>query len=254
MAGYGLDAQETWEEDFGDFGAPVFAYAPEAGRFAFSRRVSDPVPVNPVAVGVAAPPDTTVDRQSVRVYQSVSGELLLKVDAFPAMKTMENFALAEDGSELAVVREGAVEVFHLPALKVRDKGDIAEAAKLAPPADEGPVVLSLLTGVPAKASAAKASAARSGAVKAQPVEAVTKAPAKLPNGPVMTVRGEAGEMIAATPIPGGGTSAAALAGSVLTPSTTQSGEMVGSGKKKPPTLLYPGEHAEFGGSATDVPQ
>jgi hypothetical protein len=254
MQGYGLDAQETWEEDFGDFGAPVFAYAPEAGRFAFSRKVSDPAPASPLVAGLAAPPDTPVDRQSVRVYQSVSGELLLKVDAFPAMKTMENFALAEDGSELAVVREGAVEVFRLPELKPRDKNDIAEAAKLAPPADEGPVMLSLLTGVPAKAGAAKAGAARAGAVKAQPVDAEAKAPAKLPNGPVMTVRGEAGEMIAATPIPGGGTSAAALAGGALAPSMSQSGEVAGSGKKKPPTLLYPGEHAEYGGSATDVPQ
>lgn len=90
MAGYGLDAQETWQEDFADFGAPVFAYAPSAGRFAFSRKVDEVVQVTPGLVGVATP-DATVERQSVRVYQSVSGEMLLKVDAYPTMKTMENF-------------------------------------------------------------------------------------------------------------------------------------------------------------------
>lgn len=257
MAGYGLDAQETWEEDFGDFGAPVFAYAPEAGRFAFSRRVSEEVPVTPGTAGVSTP-DATVDRQAVRVYQSVSGELLLKVDAFPAMKTMENFSLAPDGSALVVVREGAVEVYRLPELKAQDKEDIAEETKMAPPDDDGPVVLTLLTGAPAKSAAAKETAAKASAVaapaKAQPVEAMAKTPVKLLNGPVMTVRGEPGQTIVATAIPGGATSAAAMSGGSLTPATEQSGEVARNGKRKPPTLLYPGEHAEFGGSGTDVPQ
>ena len=239
MASYGLDAQETWEEDFGDFGPPVFAYASAAGRFAVSRKVSDPVSVpTPSLPGmVAAPQPTPVDRQEVRVYQTASGDLVGKIDCFPAMKTGENFALSEDGMQLAVVREGALEVFRLPELKPRDKEDLAEVEKFAPPPDDGPVVLSLLTGG-AKPAAAPATTGTGPKVAGD---------RKLPNGPVMAVRGEP-TTIAATAMPGVARHAAA--DSTLTPVTTQeaAAEVVTTGRKKPPTLLYPGEHAEFGGS------
>lgn len=153
-----------------------------------------------------------------------------------------------------------MEVYRLPELKARDKEDIAEAAKLAPPDDNGPVILTLLTGVPAKrdggvaSGVAKRVEGKPAAAKIEPVAAVAKGPVKLADGPVMTVRGEPGQPIVATAIPGDAIRAAAMAGGALTPSTEQSGETAGNGKRKPPTLLYPGEHAEFGGSATDIPQ
>ncbi|WP_263379752.1 hypothetical protein [Granulicella paludicola] len=210
MASYGLDAQETWQEDFGDFGPPVFQAAPAAGRFAMSRKVEAPV-VLPTALG--GPPmmnndaASTADRQEVRVYQTASGSLLLKTDASPAIKTAENFSLSEDGTELAVVREGAIEVFKLPGLTARDKDDVAEVAKFAPPEDTGPVLLGLLTGRPKARETVKAAA------MAEPQPAALA------------------DVSAAVDAPGN----AKVAGPAVP-------------KRKPPTLLKPGEKAQFGGS------
>jgi hypothetical protein len=254
MASYGLDAQETWQEDFGDFGPPVFAFAPEAGRFAVSRKVSDPVTPGGVQGGLMpGPAPTPVDRQEIRVYQNVSGDLLLKTDCFPAMKTAENFSLAEDGSQLAVVRESSLEVYRLAELKPRDKEDIAEAVKLAPPEAAGPVVLKLLTGnAGGRTESAKATplavlpkaepARRAVATVAAAKPAMVAADTKLPNGPVMFVRDEPAQKIVATVTPG------TLAAAVADNTGTLSGGVDATGKRRPPTLLLPGEHAEFGGS------
>ena len=255
MASYGLDAQETWQEDFGDFGPPVFAFAPEAGRFAVSRRVSDPVtpPVGPQGGLMPGPAPAPVDRQEIRVYQNVSGDLLLKTDCYPAMKTAENFSLAEDGSQLAVVRENSLEVYRLAELKPRDKEDIAEAVKLAPPEAAGPVVLKLLTGnTGGRAESAKATplavmptaepARRAVATVAAAKPAMVAADTKLPNGPVMSVRDEPEQKIVATVTPG------TLAAAVADNTGTLSGGVDATGKRRPPTLLLPGEHAEYGGS------
>jgi hypothetical protein len=206
MASYGLDAQETWQEDFGDFGPPVFQAAPAAGRFAMSRKVE--AVVMPQALGgpptMNADPASTSDRQEIRVYQTASGNLLLKTDASPAIKTAENFSLSEDGTELAVVREGAIEVFKLPGLTARDKEDLAEVAKFAPPEDTGPVLLGLLTERPRARQSVKS--------------AIVPAPAP---AALADVSGS---------VDGKETEAAAVP------------------KRKPPTLLKPGEKAEFGGS------
>ncbi len=249
MASYGLDAQETWQEDFGEFGPPVFAFAPEAGRFAVSRKMSDPV--TPPNLASPAPQPTPVDRQEIRVYQNVSGELVLKTDCFPAMKTGENFSLAEDGSELVVVRGGALEVYKLAELKPRDKEDIAEVAKLSPPESDGPVVLRLLTGATERRLSAKPVALASNTTpESKPVVAkvpMVAADTKLANGPVMSVRDDPAQKIVATAMPGTLAAVVANADNALSPEGTQSGE-VATGRRKPPTLLLPGEHAEFGGS------
>jgi hypothetical protein len=223
MASYGLDAQMTWQEDFGDFGPPVFGYAPAAGRFAMSRKMDAPAlsPQLNGALGTGQPAVATPDRQEVRVYQTGSGDLLLKTDAVPAFKTAENFSLSEDGTELAVVRENALEVFKLPALTAHDKEDLVDVAKFAPPEDNGPVLLGLLTG--------RSEAPRGRNAKAS----VPVAPAAVP-APEPAALADVSESVDA-PV-----KAAAVA------------------KRKPPTLLLPGEKAEFGGSkggkGSEVPQ
>jgi hypothetical protein len=136
VASYGLDGKETWEEQLGDFGAPTFVYAPEASRFAVSHTsVGDPTPVAGSNLPAEGP------RQEVRVYQNASGDMLLKVECTPVFKTAENFDLAADGTMLVVVREGAIAVYKLPPLTKRDREDMAEVAKFAPPASLDPVVL-----------------------------------------------------------------------------------------------------------------
>jgi hypothetical protein len=208
MASYGLDGQETWQEDFGDFGPPVFAYAPGAGRFAVSRTVSAVAP----SPGMASTIPGSPARQEVRVYQTASGDLLLKVETSPVFKTAENFDLSADGTLAAVVKNGAVEVYKLPALSKRDKEDIAEVAKFAPPPASGPVLLKLLAAPSGSARTAKATenAVPASASSAVPVAADKSAPAD----------SSPGDAAASAPAP-----------------------------RKAPTLLNPGEKPEFGGSA-----
>jgi len=97
------------------------------------------------------PANSVVDQpasegQEVRVYQNASGDLLLKVQVSPALKTAENFDLLADGSAVVLTKDGQVLVYKLPALSKRDKEDIAEVAKFAPAATTGAVRLALLTG------------------------------------------------------------------------------------------------------------
>ena len=87
VAAYDFVPQEMWEEPLGGAnGFAYFAYAPEAGRFAMSRMYST-VTAGTSAPGAAgltttAPADGLTDpttAQEVRVYQTESGDLLLKL-------------------------------------------------------------------------------------------------------------------------------------------------------------------------------
>jgi hypothetical protein len=142
MASYGLDGKETWEESLGDFGPPAFAFAPEASRFAVSH-ISE-VSLPPVSTMTDAGP-TAVAHQEVRVYQDASGDMLLRVECTPVIKTAENFDLSSDGTMAAVVRNGEIVLYKLPPLGKADREDIAEVAKFAPPDTDAPVRLSKLT-------------------------------------------------------------------------------------------------------------
>ncbi len=232
VGSYGLDGTETWQEDAGDYGPPTFAFAPEAGRFAVSHKTAAPTPQGGLVglvtgVGLSGPPgqqNSVVDQppsegQEVRVYQNASGDLLLKVQLSPVLKTAENFDLTEDGTEVVVTKDGQLQVYKLPPLNKRDKEDRADVAKFTPPVTTGAVRLALLTGPVAGAQRGKL-----------PVAAATTAPVGL--GTVPTVD-------APTQTAG------------ATPSNS-------TGGRKPPTLLKPGEKPEFGGSnagtGTGAPQ
>jgi hypothetical protein len=142
MASYGLDGKETWEENVGDFGPPTFAFAPESSRFAVSHVTEESLP--PTSTMTAAGP-TAVAHQEVRVYQDASGDLLLRTECTPVIKTAENFDLSSDGTLAAVVRGGEILLYKLPPLGKADRDDIAEVAKFAPPETDAPVRLAKLT-------------------------------------------------------------------------------------------------------------
>jgi hypothetical protein len=137
-ASFGLDGKETWEEPMGDLGVPTFVLAPAASRFALSHTAEAIVPIQAGLPGTPA-------RQEVRVYQDASGDLLLNVESMPIMKSAENFDLSQDGTLAAVVRNEKLAIYKLPPLTERDREDMAEVAKFAPPAiSAGPVALPLL--------------------------------------------------------------------------------------------------------------
>ncbi len=220
MGSYGMDGTETWQEDVGDYGTPTFAYAPAAGRFAVSLRTERPTPPGGLAglmsgqgmgqgTGNGVVDQPASEGQEVRVYQNASGDLLLKVQVSPALKTAENFDLVADGSEVVLTKDGFVLVYKLPALSKRDKEDMAEVAKFAPAATTGAVRLALLVG-----------------------PAANPARRRLP-------------MTDATGVQKGG----GVVPTVDVPSQTAGDAAANASPgRKPPTLLKPGEKPEFGKS------
>jgi hypothetical protein len=59
--------------------------------------------------------DEDVREQVVQVFDSATGSLLLATNASPILTSGENFALSEDGAHLAVLREGAIEIYKVPS-------------------------------------------------------------------------------------------------------------------------------------------
>ncbi len=59
--------------------------------------------------------DEDVKQQMVQVFDTRTGALLLTTDASPIQSAGQNFALSPDGARLAVLREGAIEVFAVPS-------------------------------------------------------------------------------------------------------------------------------------------
>jgi hypothetical protein len=165
LAAYDLAQHEMWEEPLpASLGLAAYATAPAAGRFAVSRIVS--APATHAAGAPADQPQDNTTSQEVRVYQTQSGDLLLKVECTPAFKALENFDLSPDGLRAVVIRDGAIEVHRLPALTRRDKDDLVALEAEVPKAEGVPFDLRAFAGtteieptVAAEASSAPATAA-----------------------------------------------------------------------------------------------
>ena len=261
MEAFGMDGHETWEEPIGSAnGLPTFVFAPQAGRFAISRMGT----VVPDPEGLAVVPDGAT--QEIRVYQTESGDLLLRAPLTPVMKTAENFDLSDDGMVAAVVNAGAVQVYKLPPLSDTDQKDLKMAQGFSPPLGDGPVNLARL----AKAQPGRAAEAVESAESAEPPAKPEMKPA-VDNGtpPAKT------DVASSTPPPepakadvagsasaparmneaghagSGQASAPADKPAATVPEDSGAGDSDPAGPRKPPTLLSPGEAAEYhpGGSA-----
>ncbi len=88
---------------------PNFAYSRTSGRFAVSL-----LRVNHYIDLVDSLNDEDVREQLVQVFDSATGILLLETTASPILTAGQNFALSEDGERLAVLREGAIEIYKVP--------------------------------------------------------------------------------------------------------------------------------------------
>jgi len=218
MATYGFDGHENWEESMDMDSSVAFAFAPGAGRFALSRIAASTAPVTAVN-GVAEDPSF---RQEVRIYQTESGDLVLKAATTPIFKTAENFDLSADGKLIALVRDGDITIYKLPAPSERDRKAAAEVAKYAPPAG-GDAELSLAGVV----------------VREQPGETVAGNAPRVVT-PVIAGAGNSGASIPAANNPAAADNAAQATRPITAPSTATA-----TPARKPPTLLLPGEQAEF---------
>lgn len=250
---FGMDGHENWEESLGtSFGTPAFAFAPDAGRFAISRIATTGQDVG-LSTGV---PDGST--QEMRVYQTESGDLLLRVPMSPVLREAETFDLSDDGQVAAVVNAGAVQVYKLPPPTDKDRKDLQEAASFAPPLGAGPVELTRLAkkrpqlaptevaGTDAKPES-NPDAKPDARPEVKPAVETTAAPAKVETA------AEAGSGAGASAGAPDGTSGAEEAPGARGMRTVASAapDEPGAGgagdhaPRKPPTLLAPGENAEY---------
>jgi len=164
LGGFNMNGDEMWEQNlFGDYAATSMSFAPTSGRFALGRVLGqgggdDLQPVSADAF----------TGQNVSVYQTESGKQLLHVDCSPIARAGQNFALSPDGMSLAVIREGAIEIYSLPPLSAQDAADVKMARALVPQASVLPIDFGAMARAPA-AERTEPSPAASEPVPSQPV-------------------------------------------------------------------------------------
>ena len=147
LVAYDFAQHDIWEDPLPPaIQPPTFSLAPAAGRFAITRISVIDGQTSPQGV-----PDTTTTEE-FRVYQTQTGDLLLKLNCNPVFRTQENSDLSPDGMRAAVVRSGNIEIYHLPELTKLDREDLAEVQKLAPPPNPGPIDLNRIFGSQQKAT------------------------------------------------------------------------------------------------------
>jgi hypothetical protein len=89
---------------------PTFALSENGNRFAVGLlRVLQKIDLD------ESLDDENVKEQMVQVFDVESGALLLGVNASPIVSAGQNFALSPDGNHLAVLRDGAIEVYAVPS-------------------------------------------------------------------------------------------------------------------------------------------
>ena len=154
IAGFSLNGDFMWQQGLDTYIAPNFEFAPQAGRFVMERTL-----LANGASGAGELSPSAITGQEIRVYQTYSGKVLLRLSCVPAVKAGQNFALSPDGMKLAVLREAevqhkatkstdayvsreaAVEVYELPELSAEDKSAVAEARQLRIPTGDSNVEL-----------------------------------------------------------------------------------------------------------------
>ncbi len=103
---------------------PNFAYSRKGDRFAVSMlHVSHPIDL------LDALNDEDVREQVVQVFDSATGALLMATNASPILTAGQNFALSDDGERLAVLREGAIEIYDVPSPAAAEKTDASPPQK-----------------------------------------------------------------------------------------------------------------------------
>jgi hypothetical protein len=95
---------------------PTFAYSRKGDRFALSM-----LHVTHLIDLLDSLNDEDVREQVIQVFDSATGALLLATNASPILTAGQNFALSDDGERLAVLREGAIEIYNVPSPAAAEK-------------------------------------------------------------------------------------------------------------------------------------
>jgi hypothetical protein len=111
VAAYSLDRHKLWDGRWqSNFTWPAFRVAEAGTSVAISW-----LAVNHPVTATAAINDDDVQKQVLSVLDSRTGGLRLAVLLKPIVSAGGNFALSADGNRLAVLNQGAVEIYDLPA-------------------------------------------------------------------------------------------------------------------------------------------
>jgi len=229
IAAFNMRGEEMWEQNMTEsYVSPSFSYAPGSGRFAMSRVLTHASMVETEAVS-----PEIFDGQAITVYQTDSGRQLLRVEATPVARAGQNFSLSPDGLRLAVIRDGALEVYNLPQLTSAERKAVQMAEAAAPQIDGDPAMLmSSSSGEPADSGASAAPVpTNAGTLPSNTV--VSQGPAA-PDAPSA---GSASSEPALSPKAPPTTGEADRQGSFATGSRGDAPEQT----RRPPTLYAPGE-------------
>jgi len=126
LSGFNLRGEQSWIQVLsGQQIAPMIIAAPDAGRFAFSRVL---VAASYYDLQNLVPEE--LSGQEIQVIQHYDGRILLKVMASPIQRTGQNFDLSPDGQNFTVIRNGNLDLFHLPELSRKDLEQVKLAAAM----------------------------------------------------------------------------------------------------------------------------
>jgi hypothetical protein len=105
------DGKKLWNaQRDGHLVWPTFAYSRTGDRFAMSLlHVAHTIDL------LDSLNDEDVREQMVQVFDSATGTLLMVTNASPILTAGQNFALSDEGDRLAVLREGAIEIYKVPS-------------------------------------------------------------------------------------------------------------------------------------------
>ena len=224
VGAFNMRGEEMWEQNLTEnYVSPMFAYAPESGRFALSRVVTRSSLVDSDMVM-----PELFEGQSITVYQTDSGRQLLHIDANPIARAGQNFSLSPDGMKLAVIREDAIQIFQLPALTPKERQAVQAAAASAPQIDGDPALALASNGQESPSSAAAPQKETSPPAPVTPQES-NSAPAE--------------GQTTSTPVSSSNSSS--RDGSKAAAATDQENQAQPE-PRKPPTLYAPGESHESG--------
>jgi hypothetical protein len=121
---YDLAGKKLWEQMWQTrFTWGTFAYTNEGNRFAYGsieidHNLADLDPVD----------SSSILGQPVGVFDVMTGKSDMVLDATPILSAGENFALSPDGDKLAILRNGAIEIFAMPPLAPAAAQPSAQAA------------------------------------------------------------------------------------------------------------------------------
>jgi hypothetical protein len=111
VAAYSLDHHKLWDGRWqSNFTWPAFRIAQDGTSVAISW-----LAVNHPVSATAAINDDDVQNQVLSVLDSRTGGLRLAILLKPIVSAGGNFALSADGNRLAVLNQGAIEIYDLPA-------------------------------------------------------------------------------------------------------------------------------------------